>query len=148
MTAPRSPLGVAWTSYALRRFPNTLEFLEHNRANGAAGIQFPLREGEDLKAIRSACERHGMYLEAAGPVAGDAPTEAAIGRAKEAGARCYRAACLGGRRYETFATLEDWKAFVAKACSGLAASVRWRNAPASPSHWRTTRIGQRPSWQR
>jgi sugar phosphate isomerase/epimerase len=115
---------VAWTSYALRRFPNTLEFLEHNRANGAAGIQFPLREGEDLKAIQSACERHGMYLEAAGPVAGDAQTEAAIGRAKEAGARCYRAACLGGRRYETFATLVDWKAFVAKARSGLAASVR------------------------
>lgn len=121
---PRSPLGVAWTSYALRRFQSALEFVEHNHANGAAGVQFPLREADDATAVCGLCEKYGMYFEGAGPLAGDAQTEAAIQRAKRAGARCYRAACLGGRRYENFASLDEWKAFVAKARAGLTASLR------------------------
>lgn len=124
MTPPRSPLGVAWTSYSVRRFPTALEFLEHCRSNGAAGIQAPVRPAEDAGALRRQCESYGMYLEAAVPVAGDEATERAFRSAKEAGARCGRGACLSGRRYETFKTLDEWKAFVGKSKAGLAATVR------------------------
>jgi sugar phosphate isomerase/epimerase len=48
---------------------------------------------------------------------------ATVEAAKRAGALCVRAACLGGRRYETFATLDDWKTFVASSKAAIARAV-------------------------
>jgi sugar phosphate isomerase/epimerase len=56
-----------------------------------------------------------MYIEAflGLPRNGDvAAFEHSVVAAREAGAICGRVACLSGRRYETFDTLEGWKAFV------------------------------------
>jgi hypothetical protein len=44
--------------------------------------------------------------------------------AKEAGACCLRSVCLGGRRYETFSTLEEWNAFAAQSRARLARAVK------------------------
>jgi 3-oxoisoapionate decarboxylase len=43
--------------------------------------------------------------------------------AKEVGAVAIRTGCLSGRRYETFATLEDWNKFVATSRASIARAV-------------------------
>jgi 3-oxoisoapionate decarboxylase len=43
--------------------------------------------------------------------------------AKQIGALCVRSACLGGRRYETFSTLEEWRKFVADSHAAIARAV-------------------------
>src|SRR5207302_96140 len=59
-------------------------------------------------------ERLGMYIEIIADLPADDPSgfERTVRAAKEAGALCLRSACLSGRRYETFSTLEEWKRFV------------------------------------
>jgi sugar phosphate isomerase/epimerase len=125
---PRSPLGVAstcWMSY--RRFRDTLELIGHAAAVGGAGVQAALSslEPDYLRRVREACERHNLYFEAmvALPKTDTAQFERSLRAAKECGALCARAACLGGRRYETFSTLEEWKSFVAQSRRAIAAAV-------------------------
>lgn len=121
----RSPLGIASTCYmTVRRFRDPLEFLTHAEQIGAAGIQIGMRP-EHAAAVRSACEAKGMYFEAMGalPKGDPAPFEALMRAAKEAGALCLRAACLSGRRYETFKSMEDWKRFVAESKASIKAAV-------------------------
>ncbi|MGH9659427.1 MAG: sugar phosphate isomerase/epimerase family protein, partial [Bryobacteraceae bacterium] len=115
--APRTGMGIATTSYmTVWRPKDTLEFLEHCHTLGAGGIQAALASTEAayLKQLRRRLDETGMYLEVmiGLPRAGAEMFERTVAAAKEAGAICVRAACLGGRRYETFGTLTDWQRFV------------------------------------
>ncbi|MBL8179362.1 MAG: sugar phosphate isomerase/epimerase [Bryobacterales bacterium] len=127
--SPSTKMGVATTCYmTVRRPKDTLEFLEHCRALGAGGIQAPLSNtsAEYLKALRSKLEGYGMWIEvmAGLPRPGAEQAFAAtLEAAKQVGALCIRSACLGGRRYETFATMEDWQKFVATSHAALARAV-------------------------
>ena len=118
MAAPQSStrLGIATTSYmGVWRPKDTLELLEHAHTLGAAGIQAPLNG--DLAKIRARAESYGMYLEgwATMPHADDtAAFEHDLQNARAVNAVAIRTACLPTRRYETFASLEDWKRFTAE----------------------------------
>jgi sugar phosphate isomerase/epimerase len=67
-----------------------------------------------------------MYLEITTslPKEDPSPFEQVVKAAKEVGATCMRSVCLGGRRYETFSTLEEWKSFVADSHARLALAVK------------------------
>jgi sugar phosphate isomerase/epimerase len=107
-------MGIAWTSYMTVAKPkDALEFLMRCHALGAAGIQAPLHG--DLRQLRGRAEQLGMYIEGMVQLPKNGETSAFekdIQDAKDAGAVCVRAAALSGRRYESFASLEDWRKFV------------------------------------
>ncbi len=130
LAAPtKSQMGVAATCYlSFRRYRDTSEFLEHMHDLGAGGIQISLSNLEPAfgKSIRERCERYGMYFETMGalPGADTAPFEKAMVASKEAGALAMRVGCLSGRRYETFATLADWKQFVDRSWTSVEKAVR------------------------
>jgi sugar phosphate isomerase/epimerase len=113
-----SKLGIATTSYmTVRRFRDTIEFLEHCHSLGAAGIQSALTSLEPayLDKLRRRLQETGMYFEVMSslPAADMTRFVQTVEAAKRVGAICIRSACLSGRRYETFNTVDDWKAFVA-----------------------------------
>jgi len=118
-------MGIAWTSYMTVAKPkDALEFLMRCHDLGAAGIQVPLRG--DLRQLRSKAEQFEMYVEGmvSLPASGDTSAfEKSIQDATDAGALCVRAAALSGRRYETFASLADWRKFVGDSQSNIAAAV-------------------------
>jgi sugar phosphate isomerase/epimerase len=70
-------------------------------------------------------EKLGMYLEIIIGLPQDDPAvfERTVVAAKEAGAICLRSACLNGRRYETFSTLDEWNRFVAGSKTRIARAV-------------------------
>jgi len=135
-SGPKHQMGIGTAAYMqrgradqkiepVRRFTATLRFLEHCHAVGAAGIQAPLTELTDEYAgrVRAKAEEYGMYVE----VSARLPTndseelevfERTVRATKAAGASVIRTVMLGGRRYETFKTLDDWKEF---------ARVSWRS---------------------
>jgi sugar phosphate isomerase/epimerase len=126
--AARARLGIATTSYlGFRRPKDTLEFLEHCHSLGAAGIQAPLTSLEDdyLKRLERRAKDLGMYIEvmAGLPRAEMKQFVATVEAAKRIGALCVRAACLGGRRYETFDTISKWQQFVTDSHAALARAV-------------------------
>ena len=125
VTAPACKLGIASTSYMMVWRPqDSLEFLEHCHALGAAGIQCPI-EGDPLK-LRHRAEQFGMYVEAWVPLPQGSDTggfEESLKTALAAGATALRSACLGTRRYETFRTLDQWRAFVQSSNESLAAAL-------------------------
>jgi sugar phosphate isomerase/epimerase len=129
LAAPaRSKLGIATTSYmTVRRFRDTYEFLEHCNSLGAAGIQAALSSTDAayLKKVRMRAEELGMYVEVMAPMPKADTTEFVryVQGAKDVGAVAIRTGCLGGRRYETFATLEDWNKFVADSKASIARAV-------------------------
>src|SRR6185295_2600107 len=97
-----------------------LEFLEKCNALGAGGIQTQLNG--DLAKLRSRAEQLGMWIEGMAPVPrnGDAAAfERSLIEAKAAGATVVRAAMLSGRRYESFATLAEWKKWVDQSYEAL-----------------------------
>ncbi|MCS7026703.1 MAG: sugar phosphate isomerase/epimerase [Bryobacteraceae bacterium] len=116
--APKTSMMVAATSYmGVRRFKDTLEFLEHCHTLGAAGIQAQISNHDPsyLKTLRSKAESYGMAIEIMAALPRSDNDEAfarTVQTAKTLGARCIRSACLGGRRYETFSSREDWALFV------------------------------------
>ncbi len=118
-------MGIAWTSYMTAAKPkDALEFLMRCHALGAAGIQAPLRG--DLRQLRAQAEQLGMYIEGMVQLPKNAETSAFekdIQDAKDAGAVCVRAAALSGRRYESFASLEDWRKFVTDSRRNLEAAL-------------------------
>ena len=108
-----------------RRFTETLRFLDHCHTTGAAGIQAPLTELSDEYAqrIRSKAEEYGMYVEVSARLPKNDSDELevferTVRATKAAGGSVIRTVMLGGRRYETFKTLDDWKEF---------ARVSWRS---------------------
>jgi 3-oxoisoapionate decarboxylase len=123
--APRVGMGVVIHSYGARRFPDAAAFLDHCATLGAAGVQTNLgtRSGADAAALRDKAARHGMYLEGTVSLprdAGDvARFEAQLKTAKDAGAAIVRTVCLGTRRYETFTTAEQYRAFVKRSWESL-----------------------------
>jgi sugar phosphate isomerase/epimerase len=124
----RSKLGIATTCYlTVRRFNDTLQFLEHANSIGAAGIQTALTSLEPayLDKVERRLKDTGMYLEVMSPLprADMARFIETMEAAKRLGALCVRSACLGGRRYETFNSLEDWKKFVADSKAALTRAV-------------------------
>lgn len=114
---PKSAMGIATTSFStFSKLREPIAFLEHCHALGAAGVQMQLpADAASLKKIRARAEELGMYVEAmaAFPKSNDtAAFEGALKAAKEAGAVAVRTASSGGRRYEKWNSLNDWKAFV------------------------------------
>lgn len=125
---PRTQMGIAATSYlTVRRPRDTYEFLEYCHSLGAGGIQANLTslDAGYLKTLRERAEQYGMYLEvmASLPKEDTSAFEAVVKAAKETGALCLRAACLSGRRYETFETLADWQKFITDSISAIARAL-------------------------
>jgi sugar phosphate isomerase/epimerase len=118
-------MGIAWTSYMTVAKPkDALGFLMRCHALGAAGIQAPLHG--DLRPLRARAEQLGMYIEGMVQLPKNGETtafEKDIQDAKDAGAVCVRAAALSGRRYESFASLADWRRFVTDSQRNLEAAL-------------------------
>ncbi len=106
--------GKAGTSPAMLPFRDPLSFCRYVSALGAKRVQTPLRDIEPA-ALRAWAEEAGTGYE--GEVhlpksdADLAPFEAEVRRTREAGATVARAVFAGGRRYETFSNLSDYRAF-------------------------------------
>lgn len=122
-------MGITTDSFPFNRRPKTAyEFLEYCHSLGAGGAEAALGslEPDYVKKVRQRVEELGMYLEVfANPPKDDAATtfERTVKAAKEAGASSLRGVCLGGRRYEVFTTLDDWKRFVAESKARIARAV-------------------------
>jgi 3-oxoisoapionate decarboxylase len=106
----------------------TLDFLEYCHSFGAAGVQTTLDStAPDYTAkIRRRAEELGMYFEGiiSLPVSADTSEfEQTVMAIKQAGATCLRTACLSGRRYEDFASLEQWLQFAASAHRRIEAAL-------------------------
>lgn len=117
----RTTMGVVAYSFPTNPVSKkALEFLEFCAALGAGGVQIRLEslEAEYVRKVRRRAEELGMFFEA---VVGLPEINAAqqfereVEAAREAGAVCLRTACLSGRRYETFQTLDAWKGFEAES---------------------------------
>jgi sugar phosphate isomerase/epimerase len=121
----QAKMGIATTSFPIVRPPGgTIGFLEHCHALGAGGIQANI--GGDIQKLRARAGELGMYIEgmAGLPRADDTSAfERNLINAKEAGAIAIRVAALGGRRYETFNKLDEWKQFVSTSTAALKAAI-------------------------
>jgi 3-oxoisoapionate decarboxylase len=125
-SVPRSPLGIAWTSFmGARRVNDPLELARLAVSFGAAGIQGPLPDLSDsaVRAVRATLERNELYFESASSFpfkdSDSALFENQLSAAKAAGARCVRLACLSGRRYENFHSIAEWREFAARCKDGI-----------------------------
>ena len=142
----RTAMGFTPDSFTISRPPRTaLEFLEHAHSLNAGGAQASLAslDADYLKKVRARAEQLGMYFEVTTslPKEDTGPFEATVRAAKEAGADSIRAVCLGGRRYETFSSLEQWKAFVADSHARIA-----RAAPIVNKHRMPLGIENHKDW--
>jgi 3-oxoisoapionate decarboxylase len=121
---PRTGMGVATTSYlTFARYRDPLPFLDHCHELGAGGVQMQLpSDAAAVGKIRSRAEELGMYIEAMAPMPKSSDTaafEASLKAAKEAGAVAVRIGTNGGRRYEKWNSLNDWKAFVEESTAAM-----------------------------
>lgn len=128
-TRPRTTMGLdPYCFHLSRRSSEALEFLEFAHSLGAGGAQVTLKsfERDYLKRVRERAEQLGMYLEvSAGLPKDDASRfEATVRAAREVGAIALHTLCLGGRRYEVFSSLAEWKTFAATAKARLALAVK------------------------
>lgn len=126
---PKSSMGVATTCYLSYWRPRDMqEFLEHCIAIGAGGVQSAIPT--DIPKHRARREQAGLYYEAMLPL--NADVRSGIQRAKEAGAVAARVGALSGRRYETFATMADWKKFVDDSRTKIAVAAKAAEAEKFP----------------
>lgn len=99
---------------ALVKFRDPLTFYRYARSLGAASVQTPLR-GIEPAAMRAVVDELGGNYEADVRLPGSdedlAAFEEEVRRAREAGATVARAVLMGGRRYEVFSTLADYRSF-------------------------------------
>jgi sugar phosphate isomerase/epimerase len=132
----RRRLGVVLYSFSIRlaadraaRTPGLAEphaFLEHCHALGAGGAQVSLgkRDADSITRLRTKLDAYGMYLEGIVRLPQDRADvdrfAAEVRTAKETGATVLRTALLSGRRYETFATAADFRAWAERASASLA----------------------------
>lgn len=144
--APRSRFGIAYTSFVIRmlRGRDVLRggnasglpaepFVELVHSFGASGCQMDLAqlastEAPELKRVREALERRGLFVELSVPARSleDAESFArAAAAAKGLGARRLRVALLSGRRYEDFHRMEDWRRFVERWQAALPKAALW-----------------------
>jgi sugar phosphate isomerase/epimerase len=125
--APRSPLGIGSSSYAIHARQNGREFLEPSRFlafcrdRGAAGIQAPLGvlDADEARRVRESAERWEMYVE--GSVALP-KAEFDLDRFRDelrtvraCGGTIVRTYCHSGRRYEVFDSAEAYETFLARS---------------------------------
>lgn len=129
-TSPlQTSMGVVQYSFSdSPRTRSAYEFLEYCHTLGAGGIQIALDSAEPayLDKLKRRAAELDMYLEAIVnlPQKDDATEfERQVAAARQAGAACLRSACLSGRRYETFTSLDEWKRFVALAHQRIALTV-------------------------
>src|SRR4030095_12859116 len=128
--APLSKLGIASTSFmgaqiAATNAPrrparDSLEFLEKCHALGAGGVQTGLNG--DLMKLRKRADELGMYIEGmvSIPRSGDmSALEKGLADSQSIGVTVARAAMLSGRRYESFKSLKEWKAWVDQSHNAL-----------------------------
>lgn len=107
------------------RFHDPLTFLEYAHRLGAGGVQvgIGIQDQEYCRKIRNLTERTGTYIE--GQVSlpsaesGLERFEAELVSAERAGATIIRTAMLGGRRYETFNSVAEFREFSASAWKAL-----------------------------
>jgi len=130
-----NPMGIVIHSYGRRwqgkdssvKFPpfeNALDVLDHCQLIGAGGLQVGVDgwSADFAGKVRDTRESYGLYFE--GSVAlpkteGEVPVfDKAIRLGKEAGARIFRT-YLGGRRYEDFSRLAEFKAYKEQALRSL-----------------------------
>lgn len=121
-------MGIVATSFWYgARSKSAYELLEYCHSLGAAGVQAELGslQPADSERLRKRAEELGMFLEVFARLPGGDTSEfeSLVRAAKQAGAVCLRAACLDGRRYETFSTLDEWKHFVAEARARIERAV-------------------------
>jgi len=133
---PKNTLGISYSSYSVRwqaatadgqlpRMIGAADFLKHAKKLGAAGVQTLVGEWTEAQSreIRELLDREGLFFE--GQVglprlpADRERFERQIQSAKAAGASIVRAVCLGGRRYETFATDAEFAVFVQQSRAKL-----------------------------
>lgn len=123
-------LGIAVTSYSIRTraepgLADPLRFLDFCRARQADGVQLPLgvRPADYVRELRGRVEQQRMYLEGSIRVPRDGADverfDAEVRTAREAGASVLRTVLLGGRRYETFTTAEEFRAFRERSLQSL-----------------------------
>lgn len=132
VTEARRPLGLVIHSYGIRArieqdagFSDPLKFVEFCHARGAGSAQLPLgaREAAYCHRLRQRCEELGMGLEGSirmprGET--DVPRfEAEVLAAVQSGAGVLRTVMLGGRRYEVFTRLEQYREFEQKSRRSL-----------------------------
>src|SRR6516225_2229400 len=104
------------------------DFLEYCHSLGAGGIQIGLDSLDPgyLDKLQRRTAELGMYLEViiSLPQNEDvADFERDVAAARRAGALCLRSACLNGRRYENFTSLDQWKGFVTESRQRIALAV-------------------------
>jgi sugar phosphate isomerase/epimerase len=126
--APATKMGIAMTSFMTALQPkDAYQSLEMCHALGAAGVQLFAVNG-DLPKLKARAEELGMFLEVMVPLPKDigrgmAAFEKILQDATAVGATCLRAASLPSRRYETFATLDDYQEWVKRSDAVLDAAV-------------------------
>ena len=108
------------------KFIDTRGFYRYGREMGAGGVQTSLRSKDPAvaKQMRGLVEKSGGFYEAELRLPkneGDlAAFETDVRLAREAGAGVARSVCMGGRRYETFKSLDEFRRFLAEAERSLA----------------------------
>lgn len=125
-------LGVGISSYANRsriepEFRDPIRFLAHCRGLGAGGVQLPIgaRDEAFADALRATADEAGMVVEGSTrPPDPDDPAdlgrfEAELRTASRAGATVVRTVMLGGRRYETFDSREQFERFRDRSARSL-----------------------------
>lgn len=126
---PRTSMGVVQYSFSEGpRTKSAYDFLEYCHTLGAGGIQVGLDSLETgyLDKLRQRAEELGMYLEVivSLPQVDDAAEfERHVAAAHQAGAECLRSACLNGRRYENFTSLDQWRNFVVESHKRITLAV-------------------------
>jgi 3-oxoisoapionate decarboxylase len=144
--ALRNRFGIAYTSFVIRmlRGRDVLRggtaaglpaevFVELVHSFGGSGCQMDLAQlvatdAPELKRVREALERRGLFVELSVPARSLEDPEAfarAASAARGLGSRRLRVALLSGRRYEDFHRMEDWRSFV----------ERWRRALPRAASW-------------
>ena len=107
------------------RFHDPLSFYRYCKQLGGEGVQTGLRGANEsvAKQIRAQVERDGCYYEGDVKLPKQASEveafAAEVKLAREAGADVVRAVLMGGRRYEVFKTLAEFKQFHAGARRSL-----------------------------
>ena len=117
---PRSRMGIAET--AVHPAQDTIAFLEWANSLGAGGIQAHLTsvDADFLKRLRGRAEELSMYIEVMGDLPG---MEQIAPAAKQAGATVIRVVAPGARRYEKYASYDEWRAADAAWRKDIAAAI-------------------------
>lgn len=130
------PMGVVVHSYASRwnsktpsqvypAFTNAIDLLEHCHQIGAGGIQVVVKDwsADFSRKVRTRREKLGLYMEGSIGLPKKAEDvanfEKEVANAREAGAQVLRTVSLGGRRYETFKSRQEFDDFKKSALLAL-----------------------------